>query len=116
VEDNEDVGRFAETMLSELGHRVTRARTGEEALEIARKGKFDVVLSDVVMPGMGGLRLAETLAQEQPDLPVVLATGYSQEISQAGSGGRPVILKPYRLATLSEALASAMRGAPDPSL
>jgi CheY-like chemotaxis protein len=116
VEDNEDVGRFAETLLSELGHRVTRARTGEEALEIVRKKKFDVVLSDVVMPGMGGLRLAETLAQEQPDLPVVLATGYSQEITQAGSGGRPVILKPYRLATLSEALASAMRGTPDPSL
>ena len=53
------------------------------------------------MPGMGGLRLAEMLAEEQPELPVVLATGYSQEITQAGSGGRPVILKPYRLATLS---------------
>jgi signal transduction histidine kinase len=115
VEDNEDVGRFAETMLSELGHRVTRASTGEEALEIVRKKKFDVVLSDVVMPGMGGLRLAEMLAQEQPDLPVVLATGYSQEITQAGSGGRTVILKPYRLATLSEALGSALRGGPNRS-
>jgi signal transduction histidine kinase/CheY-like chemotaxis protein len=109
VEDNADVGAFAETLLSELGHQVTRAATGEEALDIARANKFDVVLSDVVMPGMGGLRLAEMLADEQPDLPVVLATGYSQEITQTGSGGRPVILKPYRLATLSEALASAMR-------
>ena len=63
------------------------------------------------MPGMGGLKLAEALAQEQPDLPVVLATGYSQEIVEGGSGGRPVILKPYRLATLSEALAQAMRRA-----
>ncbi len=113
VEDNEDVGAFAETLLTELGHRVTRARTGEEALDLARAGKFDVVLSDVVMPGMGGLRLAEMLAEEQPHLPVVLATGYSQEINQAGSGGRPVILKPYRLATLSEALASAMRQKPN---
>ena len=109
VEDNEEVGAFAETMLSELGHRVRLATTGEEALELARKHKFDVVLSDVVMPGMGGLKLAAILAEEQPDLPVVLATGYSQEIAESGSGGRPVILKPYRLSTLSEALTEARR-------
>ena len=109
VEDNEDVGAFAETLLTELGHRVTRAATGEEALEIARRKRFDIVLSDVVMPGMGGIKLAEALAREQPQLPVVLATGYSQDIVEGGSGGRPVILKPYRLATLSEALAEAMR-------
>ena len=109
VEDNEDVGAFAETLLSELGHRVTRAVSGEEALELTRRQEFDVVLSDVVMPGMGGVRFAETLAREKPDLPVVLATGYSQEIVEGGSGGRPVILKPYRLSALSEALAQAMR-------
>jgi CheY-like chemotaxis protein len=103
------VGAFAETLLSELGHHVTRASSGEQALDIARRAEFDVVLSDVVMPGMGGIRFAEILAQEKPDLPVVLATGYSQEIVEGGSGGRPVILKPYRLATLSEALAEAMR-------
>ena len=109
VEDNEEVGTFAEGLLSELGHRVTRATSGEEALELTRKGDFDIVFSDVVMPGMGGLKLAEMLAIERPDLPVVLATGYSQEISETGSGGRPVILKPYRLATLSEALGEALR-------
>jgi signal transduction histidine kinase/CheY-like chemotaxis protein len=108
VEDNEDVGQFAETLLTELGHSVTLATSGEEALELTRDHDFDVVFSDVVMPGMGGLRLAERLAEEKPDLPVVLATGYSQEIAQSGSGGRPVILKPYRLATLSQALADAM--------
>ena len=112
VEDHEDVGAFAETLLSELGHEVTRARTGEEALDLTRSVKFDVVLSDVVMPGMGGLRLAEMLAEEQPELPVVLATGYSQEITQVGSGGRPVILKPYRLATLAEALSRALNAPP----
>jgi signal transduction histidine kinase len=111
VEDNEEVGAFAETLLTELGHTVSRASTGEAALALCRQRKFDIVLSDVVMPGMGGLKLAETLAAEQPGLPVVLATGYSQEISESGSGGRPVILKPYRLATLSEALIAARRGA-----
>ena len=109
VEDNEHVGAFAEALLSELGHKVTRASSGEEALELARAQRFDVVLSDVVMPGMGGLKLAQMLREEQPQLPVVLATGYSQEISETGSGGRPLILKPYRLATLSEALASAIQ-------
>jgi len=109
VEDNEEVGAFAETLLSELGHLVTRAASGEEALDLARARKFDIVLSDVVMPGMGGLKLAQVLAEEQPRLPVVLATGYSQEIARSGSGGRAVILKPYRLATLSETLATALQ-------
>jgi len=111
VEDNEDVGAFAEAMLAELGHRVTRASSGEEALEMCRSRSFDVVLSDVVMPGMGGLKFADALAAERPSLPVVLATGYSQEIAEAGSGGRTVVMKPYRLATLSQALASAMKSA-----
>ena len=111
VEDNEEVGHFAETLLSELGHSVTLATSGEEALELTRERQFDVVFSDVVMPGMGGLRLAEQLAEEKPRLPVILATGYSQEIAQSGSGGRPVILKPYRLATLSQALVDAMAAA-----
>jgi signal transduction histidine kinase/CheY-like chemotaxis protein len=110
VEDNEDVGQFAETLLTELGHSVTLATSGEDALELTRSRDFDVVFSDVVMPGMGGLRLAEQLAHEKPDLPVILATGFSQEIAQSGSGGRPVILKPYRLATLSQALSDAMNG------
>jgi signal transduction histidine kinase len=111
VEDNEEVGAFAETLLTELGHSISRVRSGEEALEIARRQRFDIVFSDVVMPGMGGLKLAEILAEERPDLPVVLATGYSHDIAMSGSGGRPVILKPYRLETLSKALTAAL----DPS-
>jgi signal transduction histidine kinase len=109
VEDNAEVGAFAEALLAELGHTITRAASGEEALELIRSQDFDVVFSDVVMPGMGGLKLSETLASEKPDLPVVLATGYSQEIAETGTGGRPVILKPYRLSTLSEALSDALR-------
>ncbi len=114
VEDNGEVGRFAESLFSELGHSVTLATSGEDALELTRKQHFDIVFSDVVMPGMGGLRLAEQLAEEKPDLPVVLATGYSQEIAQSGSGGRAVILKPYRLSTLSQALADALRNEDGP--
>jgi signal transduction histidine kinase/CheY-like chemotaxis protein len=109
VEDNAEVANFAEALLSELGHKITRASTGEEALDLARSQDFDLVFSDVVMPGMGGLKLAEILNREKPDLPVVLATGYSEEIAQTGAGGRPVILKPYRLATLAEVFSEALQ-------
>jgi CheY-like chemotaxis protein len=108
VEDNEEVGSFAEALLVDMGHSTRRARSGEEALELVREVRFDIVFSDVVMPGMGGLKLAQILAERRPDLPVVLATGYSNEIAQSGSDGRPVILKPYRVDTLARALSTAL--------
>ncbi|MGQ0590518.1 MAG: response regulator, partial [Sphingosinicella sp.] len=69
-----------------------------------RRERFDAVFSDVVMPGMSGLELAEAIGRMWPGLPVILSTGYSDEIAQSGTGGRPVILKPYRLETLATAL------------
>ncbi len=110
VEDNVEVGTFAETLLSEQGHDVALATSAEQALDLVRQRHFDLVFSDVVMPGMGGLRLAEILETEEPDLPVVLATGYSQEIAESGARGRSVILKPYRLATLQSAIEVALKG------
>jgi signal transduction histidine kinase len=104
VDDNEEVGAFAEALLLELGHEVMRARTGLEALEAARQGGFDAVFTDVVMPGMSGIELAEALKPVLPGIPVVLTTGYSDEISRAGTAGRPVVFKPYRLETLSGVL------------
>ncbi len=111
VEDNEAVGEFAEALLRELGHRVVRARSGNEALEVARVAQFDVVLSDVVMPGMSGIELAETLATLHPKLPVILTTGYSDQISRSGAGGRAVLLKPYRLDTLASVIDDSLRAA-----
>ncbi|HEX8482599.1 MAG TPA: ATP-binding protein [Allosphingosinicella sp.] len=104
VDDNEEVGVFAETLLAELGHQVMRARTGAEALELARAGGFDAVFTDVVMPGMSGIELADALGPILPGVPVVLTTGYSDEITRAGGAGRPVVFKPYRLETLSGVL------------
>ena len=104
VDDNEEVGSFAETLLGELGHKVVRARTGAEALELARAGGIDAVFTDVVMPGMSGIELADALKPVLPDVPVVLTTGYSDEITRAGGAGRPVVFKPYRLETLAGVL------------
>ncbi len=108
VEDNEEVGEFAQTLLGELGYRVRWAQSGEQALEMARRQKFDAVFSDIVMPGMSGIELAELLAALRPDLPVILTTGYSDQLAESGTGGRPVILKPYRLETLAAALDQAL--------
>jgi len=110
VEDNEEVGEFAENLLTELGHQVVRVRSGEAALEAALGSQFDLVFTDVVMPGMSGLDLAEQLAELRPSLPTILTTGYSDEIARSGAGGRPVILKPYRLETLAAAIDQALGG------
>jgi CheY-like chemotaxis protein len=104
VEDNEEVGEFAENLLAELGHDVTRVRSGEAALQAALDSDYDAVFTDVVMPGMTGLELADQLAELRPQLPVILTTGYSDEIATSGARGRPVILKPYRLETLAAAI------------
>jgi signal transduction histidine kinase/CheY-like chemotaxis protein len=108
VDDNEEVGGFAEALLLELGHEVVRARSGEEALATAGAQAFDAVFTDVVMPGMSGLELAGRLNALAPDMPVILTTGYSDEISRSGAGGRPVVFKPYRMDTLAQALEEAL--------
>jgi CheY-like chemotaxis protein len=112
VEDNEGVGNFAETLLGELGHDVVRARNGQEALQLTESGAtFDLVFTDVVMPGMSGLELAGKLRQRHPHLPIVLTTGYSDKIASAGAEGYPLISKPYRLETLAATIDKALPAA-----
>jgi CheY-like chemotaxis protein len=108
VDDNEEVGLLAQALIEELGHQVTRARSGLEALRLAAKTRFDAVFTDVVMPGMSGLDLAERLESALPGVPVVLTTGYSDELARLGTGGRPVLFKPYRMDSLTEIIDSAL--------
>ncbi|MDB5720754.1 MAG: response regulator [Alphaproteobacteria bacterium] len=108
VDDNEEVGMFAEILLQELGYEVRRATSGSEALELAQSERFDLVFTDVVMPGMSGLQLAEALDRARPGLPIILTTGFSDEVTRSGSGGRPVVFKPYRLEALTEAIDKAL--------
>jgi signal transduction histidine kinase len=109
VEDNDEVGEFAEQLLTELGHGVRRARSGELALRLIESETFDLVFTDVVMPGMSGLELAGKIAGMKPDLPIILTTGFSDEIAQSGAGGLPVILKPYRPETLAAAIDQVLK-------
>ena len=78
----------------------------EEALDkLGSDGSgFDVVFSDVVMPGMGGIELAGLLKQRLPHLPVVLASGYSHVLAQEGSHGFELLQKPYSADQVSRML------------
>jgi len=109
VEDNEHVREFAEELLDELGYRVLSADSVDAALAILDHEKVDIVFSDVVMPDRTGLDLARILREHRPTLPVVLASGYSEEIVQGTAAEFEVLSKPYGADSLSAALTRALR-------
>jgi CheY-like chemotaxis protein len=88
-------------MLEQLGHASVVVGSAEAALRMIREEPpIDLVLSDIVMAGrMDGLALARKMRDECPDLPIILATGYSQAAEQAG-GDFVVLGKPYELQAL----------------
>jgi PAS domain S-box-containing protein len=106
VEDNVDVGTFATQALAELGYVTVLACSPLDALaELERDAsRFDVVFSDVVMPGMSGIDLAGRIREQYPDLPVVLTSGYSHVLAENGSDGFELLHKPYSLDQLSRML------------
>jgi two-component system NtrC family sensor kinase len=109
VEDNADVGEFAKAALEDGGGRVTFVSRAADALARldAAPDRYDVVFTDVVMPGMSGIELAKEIRQRFPDMPVVLTSGYSQTLAQEGSHGFDLLPKPYS----SDALIAILRRA-----
>ncbi|MDO9344755.1 ATP-binding protein [Pseudomonas pergaminensis] len=110
VEDNLEVGRFATQILQDLGYQTTWATDAEQALALAGADAvaFDGIFSDVVMPGMTGVTMAKLLRQRRPDLPVVLTSGYSEELADSGYEGFEFLPKPYSADQVARALARAM--------
>ena len=106
VEDNHDVGAFATQTLAELGYGTVWAPDAAEALaELDRNAdRFDVVFSDVVMPGMDGIDLAQEIRRRHADLPVVLTSGYSHVLARNGTFGFELLHKPYSVEQLSRIL------------
>ena len=111
VEDNAEVGRFTTDALTELGYDTCLVASATHALEELAIGaeRFDAVFSDVVMPGMSGLELAQEIRRSYPDLPVVLTSGYSHVLSEHGSYGFELLQKPYSIEQLSRVLHQAGR-------
>jgi CheY-like chemotaxis protein len=106
VEDNTEVGAFAERMLGDLGLAATWAPSAASALELLDEGagRFDVVFSDVVMPGKNGLELGQEIRRRYPDLRVVLTSGYSEALASGGTQGFELLRKPYSAENLSRVL------------
>ena len=71
--------------------------------------RYDVVFTDVVMPGMTGIELAQEIRRHYADLPVVLTSGYSHGLSESGSDGLELLQKPYSMEQLSRVLHQAGR-------
>ncbi|MCG8444245.1 MAG: response regulator [Hyphomicrobiales bacterium] len=116
VDDETDVQSFVRRGLEFDAHEVETADDGAAALaRIAHaREPFDLVVSDIKMPVMDGIQLALSVAKEQPNLPIVLMTGYADQrerasgIDQIVSG---VLLKPFDLHVLQATVEGALHPA-----
>lgn len=100
VEDQPSIRRLLSRLLQREGHEVLLASSAEEALTIAEREDFDLLLTDVVMPGASGLELAERLRRDRPGLPVLLTSGGEDE--RALDDRTAFVQKPFRLEQLRE--------------
>lgn len=83
VDDDPVVGRSLDRVLSSKGYAVITASNAQEALNKLDTEKYDLLFTDIKMPGMSGLDMAEQLRQRQPWLPVVIVTGYGSPENEA---------------------------------
>jgi CheY-like chemotaxis protein len=113
AEDEPVVRNMVKRLLEQSGLTLLVAADGHAALELARShdGPIDVLLTDVVMPNMGGRELAERLAAERPDLRVIYMSGYAEDESlRAGALGDAVFMqKPFDPAALTKTIHEVMR-------
>jgi PAS domain S-box-containing protein len=109
VEDDTFVAELAAGMLNELGFEATVAHSAKEALEQLTSGdRPKLIFSDIVMPGgISGIELARKVRDRFPELPILLTTGYSEEVG--GTHGFPVLQKPYELDSLAGALGKVLK-------
>ena len=108
VDDEEDLACMAEALLASEGLEVVVAHSAVDALSILEKdGDIDAVFSDVMMPGMTGLQLADAVRDMYPRVKIVLTSGYTMPSLLAGRQARYLFApKPYRLDTIMKLLRS----------
>jgi signal transduction histidine kinase len=106
IDDQEEVRESVGEMLRALGHQVTTAGNGAEAIAIARGGNLDVVLTDFGMPGMNGVEVARHLLTTIPETPVVLVTGWGldPDAPPPPKNVTSVISKPVTMNALREVM------------
>jgi signal transduction histidine kinase/CheY-like chemotaxis protein len=114
VDDTPASLESARLSLDGLVPEVITARSGTEALDLVHaRSEIEAVISDIMMPGMSGIELAEEIARVRRGLPVVLMTGYSDKLEAGVAVSRPVIMKPFATKDVAAALFAATSEAPD---
>jgi two-component system cell cycle response regulator CpdR len=107
AEDDQAVQSFVCRALAHKGHGVTAADDGLQALEAVDQADFDLLITDIVMPGLDGIALALKVARDRPDMPILLMTGYSAERQRAHNLEElicRVITKPFSLEQIGRAV------------
>jgi CheY-like chemotaxis protein len=92
VDDEEMLLDVTHEWLQRLGYHVEKSTSPTEALDILRRDRFDMLLTDVTMPGMSGTELAEQASSLQPGIKIVLASGFAADMLRTGW---PLLEKPY---------------------
>jgi PAS domain S-box-containing protein len=113
VEDNDHVREFATHLLEDLDYRVIGAASADEALELLETEEIGLIFSDVVMPGRTGVELARVARELRPDIPILLASGFSEEVVAGAAAEFEVLQKPYGAGSLSAALSAALSEPPE---
>src|ERR671914_1140281 len=112
VDDEEIMRDVLETLLSAEGYRVDLAKTGEEGLEVYGRRAYDVVLLDVSMPGMGGLRTLEEILKVDAEAVVVMITAYATYDTAIGAwerGAFSCVRKPFQNEQILSTVAAGIR-------
>ncbi|ACE99712.1 PAS/PAC sensor hybrid histidine kinase [Rhodopseudomonas palustris TIE-1] len=110
VEDNVEVGKFSTELLQDLGYTIKWVKSADEALAALDEDEFafDLVFSDVIMPGKNGVELATIIRERYPGLPVVLTSGYSSVLAENAHQGFELVQKPYSVEAISRVLRRAI--------
>jgi CheY-like chemotaxis protein len=107
VDDDPLVLENTATMLTELGHKVLKAHSGSEALQVLVQHSVDLIITDYAMPGMTGEELTQRLLADRPELPVLMVSGYASLPKGTGISV-PKLGKPFKERELSRAIADVI--------
>jgi DNA-binding NtrC family response regulator len=111
VEDDAAVMLVTAEMLELSGYSVLRARNATEAFERfdCDGNRIDILVTDLVLPdGLNGIELATAITRRQPELPVLLVTGYSEALLKVSPPGMSVLTKPFGRSDLARAVQQAL--------
>jgi two-component system cell cycle response regulator CpdR len=116
AEDDDSMRDFLGKALERAGHEVVRVADGEDGLDVLGEtpGQFELLLTDIVMPGVDGIELARRAAEVDPMLKIMFITGFAAVALNAGSGApkqAKVLSKPFHLRDLVDEVARVMAAA-----